>query len=458
MKHPTNLSVRCLLLVSIVCGLAGCSQVPTIQSLANSRFTVEISGPTGLAFKGSCSHEVDGLGGHGTTRAVDIEGTIGAAETPHAVTVPGLFIACSINNTSQQPMTVNLLKDGVVVDSAESFEHVVFHYQPRPGAFPAPTAAPPVDRTALKGRIVFSSYRGADYNLYTMNADGSDVVPLTTERSLGPAWSPDGRRVAFSSGHDGAYDISVVDADGSRLTRLTTDAVTNAQNDWFQVPAWSPDGRQIAFMSNRNNGMNISVVNADGSGLTQLTTQGGQSPVWSPDGQRIAFTANTGDVEDIFTVRADGSGLARLTTRGGSHPRWSPDGRKVAFRSERDGNREIYLMNADGSHQTRLTTAHSADDEPAWSPDGRRIAFSSSQDNWHGLFVMQADGSNPTPIFTTTDAFLFGDPVWSPDGRHIAFKLDPRGNTEIYVIAVDGTRLSNLTNHAGDDFDYVWIN
>ena len=50
-----------------------------------------------------------------------------------------------------------------------------------------------------------------------MNADGRDVVRLTQSPGLDarPAWSPDGKRIAFTSNRDGNYDIYVVNADGS---------------------------------------------------------------------------------------------------------------------------------------------------------------------------------------------------------------------------------------------------
>ncbi|NIM52761.1 MAG: hypothetical protein GTO22_26535, partial [Gemmatimonadales bacterium] len=36
-----------------------------------------------------------------------------------------------------------------------------------------------------------------------------------------PAWSPDGTRIAFASNRDGNYEIYVMDADGSNPVRLT---------------------------------------------------------------------------------------------------------------------------------------------------------------------------------------------------------------------------------------------
>jgi Tol biopolymer transport system component len=68
-------------------------------------------------------------------------------------------------------------------------------------------------------RIIFRSDRGGTgYDLYTMNPDGTDVVRLTNN-AVGddtPTWTPDGR-ILFSSNISGNYNIYIINADGSNL-------------------------------------------------------------------------------------------------------------------------------------------------------------------------------------------------------------------------------------------------
>ena len=59
--------------------------------------------------------------------------------------------------------------------------------------------------------------------------------------NAGPAWSPDGRKIAFASQRSGNYDIYAMDADGSNVERLTDSGASS--------PVWSPDGQRLAFVS-----------------------------------------------------------------------------------------------------------------------------------------------------------------------------------------------------------------
>jgi Tol biopolymer transport system component len=236
-------------------------------------------------------------------------------------------------------------------------------------------------------RIAFASSRdsGIFYEVYGMNMDGTGLKRLTTSgcgppyamNNWQPAFSGDGTRIAFASSRDGGafWEIYVMNADGSDQRRLTTCGCgpPYAVNNW--QPTFSSDGKKIAFASSRDGGTfwEIYVMNADGSDQRRLTTCGGGSPYavsnWQPtfssDGKKIAFASSRdgGTFWEIYVMNEDGTGQTRLTTNGGSTTsNWEPhfvcDGKKIAFASSRDGGTfwEIYVMNTDGTGQMRLTT------------------------------------------------------------------------------------------------------
>ena len=73
--------------------------------------------------------------------------------------------------------------------------------------------------SALLPAIVFESNRSGNYDIYTMNADGSNQQPLISGESVdvSPKWSPGGRQIAFTSDRSGGTDIYIVNTDGTGL-------------------------------------------------------------------------------------------------------------------------------------------------------------------------------------------------------------------------------------------------
>ena len=66
-------------------------------------------------------------------------------------------------------------------------------------------------------RIAFMSARGGDWEIFVMNADGTEARQLTDndDSDTGPSWSPGGDRIVFTSNRDGDLEIFVMNADGA---------------------------------------------------------------------------------------------------------------------------------------------------------------------------------------------------------------------------------------------------
>ena len=266
----------------------------------------------------------------------------------------------------------------------------------------------------MSDKIVFSSNRDGNSEIYSMNSDGTGSTRLTNNPAVDafPAWSPDRSKIAFTSNRNGNFDIYSMNADGSSPVRLTS----NAQIDGG--PAWSPDGTKIAFTSARDGNFEIYSMNPDGTGLTRLTNNPGAdaNPTWSPDGTRIAFMSTRDGHFQIYSMNADGTSVMRLTNNSAADisPAWSPDGTKIAFASNRNGliNFEVYAMNADGSGAARLTNNAAEDGQPAWSPDGAKIIFTSNRTGLFNfqIYTMNADGTGLTRL--TTDQAVDLSPQW----------------------------------------------
>src|SRR6266498_4086741 len=224
---------------------------------------------------------------------------------------------------------------------------------------------------SLKGRIVFSSLRNNNEDLFVLHADGSGVESLTNNAATNftsiidnrqsvfhahPSWSPDGQFIAFTvmSGSTDTEDVYRIRADGTDLVNLTNNTSKGITAASSMYPAWSPDGTLIAFVAfdQRDASADIYVMNADGTNRRQLTrgidVAAGRL-AWSPNGQFIAFRAWNGSNGDLYIVPITG-GKPRNLTNSAEDERsvvWSPDGQLLAYTLHSQG---IYVIRPDGSH------------------------------------------------------------------------------------------------------------
>ena len=169
-------------------------------------------------------------------------------------------------------------------------------------------------------RIVFTSMRDGDVDLYTMAPDGSDLRRITREPGYdgGAFFSPDGRRLVY------------------RASRPST---PKALADWMEL---------LKDRLVRPTALEIQVASADGSGARAITSLGAASfaPCWLRDGRHILFASNQADPAgrnfDLYLVNDDGTGLERVTwcDRFDGFPIFSRDGKSVVFASNRGAGKQ----------------------------------------------------------------------------------------------------------------------
>jgi Tol biopolymer transport system component len=178
-------------------------------------------------------------------------------------------------------------------------------------------------------KIVFTSTRSGDLELYTMNLDGSDVKQITDELGYdgGAFFSPDGSQIIF------------------RASRPKTDEAIKEYKELLAQGLVQPTE------------MELFICNADGSNLKQLTFLGNAnwSPIFHPSGKKILFSSN--------------------------------------FEAEKGFPFNLYLIDIDGKNLERVTHGQTFDAFPVFSNDGKYLAFSSNRNNGGGrdtnLFIAE---------------------------------------------------------------------
>ncbi|SDR73354.1 WD40-like Beta Propeller Repeat [Formosa sp. Hel1_31_208] len=186
-----------------------------------------------------------------------------------------------------------------------------------------PTVSPKGDK------IVFTSTRSGDLELYTMNIDGSNVKQITNELGYdgGAFFSPDGTKLIF------------------RSSRPKTEQEIKEYKDLLAEGLVEPTE------------MELYICNADGSDLRQLTDLGNAnwSPFFHPSGEKILFSSN--------------------------------------FEAERGFPFNLYLIDLDGKNLERVTHGETFDAFPVFSNNGKYLAFSSNRNNGGGrdtnLFIAE---------------------------------------------------------------------
>jgi len=206
------------------------------------------------------------------------------------------------------------------------------------------------------------------YAIYRANADGTNLRPLFPKEvkpgqevayNAESTVSPDGKRIIFTSTKDGDLDLYTMNLDGTDVRRVTNTL------GYDGGAYFSPDSKMIVWRANhprtekekadylallkqnlvRPTQMELWVARADGTDARQVTHNGAANfaPFFTPDGKHIIFASNMDDPQrrkfDIYVIGVDGSGLERITygDQFDAFPMFSPDGRKLVWASNRHG-------------------------------------------------------------------------------------------------------------------------
>jgi TolB protein len=197
------------------------------------------------------------------------------------------------------------------------------------------------------------------FDIFSANADGSDIKQLTysDKYDAEATVSPVGDKIVFTSMRDGDPEIYVMDIDGKNQKRLTF------AKGYDGGPFFSIDGSKIVFRASRPATENelkdynelvqdgivrpsvleIYIMDADGSNIKQITNLGKASfaPYFHPDSKRIIFSSNvnseSGRDFELYLINIDGTGLEQITFNDtfDGFPMFTRDGKQLIFASNR---------------------------------------------------------------------------------------------------------------------------
>jgi Tol biopolymer transport system component len=201
----------------------------------------------------------------------------------------------------------------------------------------------------------------AEYDIFSAAPDGLDVKQLTFSPGYDAeaTFAPDGSRIVFTSVRSGDLELWTMAPDGTDARQLTS--APGYDGGAF----YSADSKRIVWRAHRLDPgpdldeyrallrealvrptkLALYVMNADGTGERRVTdgAHADFAPFFHPDGRRIVFASNRADPRgrdfDLYLVADDGAGLERITwaPEFDGFPMFSPDGHQLVFASNRNG-------------------------------------------------------------------------------------------------------------------------
>lgn len=257
----------------------------------------------------------------------------------------------------------------------------------------AENTVPPAHYRIAYNVSVPDSLRPDDYEIFTIELDGSDKKRVTDHPDVAWTYLAHDSRIFFISDRDTAsrnYFLYEMQYDGTGVRKISD---IRLQDSWMDV---RNNGTELIVMPHPSVDSVFYLLSSEGKLLRKLPMPVPyvSDPAFSPDGERLAFRGRNkrskreaGYEEAIYVARLDGSELAKISNypvqdttaewyayKAGP-PRWHPSGDFISYQSKRNGKYSLYAANPDGSREWKLTKNLESEGWHSWSPDGKWLAL-----------------------------------------------------------------------------------
>lgn len=303
-------------------------------------------------------------------------------------------------------------------------------------------------------KIVFQAYWTGNWQIYTINKDGSGLKQLTEGPydHREPVWSTDGQQILYASDETGNYDVWSLD-----LSSQKTNNLTNAPFNQY-APATNPKGG-FSYLDDDPSESGLKQMAAGLISTLYVTEVLPSAPSWNKDGSLISFLTKEGLVF-LNPETKEGNPTLLLATEEDLFPfplQWidqvnflyTADGQIKKGNLQGDAPIRIpFEINVELDRPTYQTQKRSFDPAeelpikglfmPRLSPDGQEVALILLKDLW----IRKVDGAMQQ---LTDDPFIEMAPVWSPDQTQLAYTSDRSGKLAIYLRNLKTGKESELT-------------
>jgi TolB protein len=201
------------------------------------------------------------------------------------------------------------------------------------------------------------------YDIFTAGPNGENPRPLTSSPGYDAeaVYSPKGDKIIFTSMRSGDLELYLMNPDGSGVEQLTDQpgydggAFFSLDGEWIVWRASRPTGKALQDYRSlladgliRPGKLELFIMKLSERKPIQITDNGAANfgPYWHPDGEHIIFSSNMDDPKgrnfDLFLVNVNTRKTERITSYEGfdGFPMFSHDGKTLVFASNRFGKVE----------------------------------------------------------------------------------------------------------------------
>lgn len=198
------------------------------------------------------------------------------------------------------------------------------------------------------------------YDIFKAGPEGEKPVRLTDTQGYDAeaVFSPKGDRIIFTSLRSGDLELYLMNPDGTGVEQLTDKpgydggAFFSLDGEWIVWRASRPTGKALqdyqALLEDaliHPGKLEIYIMNLEDRKPIQLTNNGAANfgPYWHPDGKHIIFSSNLNDPRgrnfDLYMIDTGTREIERITHYDGfdGFPMFSHDGKQLVFSSNRLG-------------------------------------------------------------------------------------------------------------------------
>lgn len=236
---------------------------------------------------------------------------------------------------------------------------------------------------------------------------------------------------------------------------------------WWVNPqiALSKDGTKIAYLNYKNGTSNIMVKNsAKGGASTQRTFRSNVTDfTWSPDGKTLCFTERRGGRFGIYLVDAEQGNVVRQISNGNENDyagQITSDGSTIFFHRG-EGNQSYSIWSYD--RNKNLFSNYSRGMSPCLIPSKKGEIYVARYTDRRESEIWRINlNTGVEEIILSEPGRSFTTPQLSPDGKWLLVtgsnvsEKDGKINTDIYAVRTDGSQLTQLTYHPGNDLSGIW--